>query len=130
MVTFRTDTGAVIGLGGDIVAKAASVDGAAGQVAGTPCLAGPPETAAALADFAHAYGQTTQRLHDDVVALGRLTQATGAEYDAVEAAAAQVDLAERPQAPPSQPGSTPFGPSGPFGPIGPELFGSQGGSDG
>jgi hypothetical protein len=94
MTTYSTDTGRVMALGTSIVTMAGGVDGAASDVAGTPCLAGPPETAAALAAFAQAYGQTTSRLHDDVVALGRLTQAAAAEYDAVEAAATQIGYAE------------------------------------
>lgn len=93
MVTFRTDTSAVVDLGGEVVTMAADVDQAAGDVAGIPCLAGPPATAAALRELAQAYGQTTQRLHDDVVALGLLTQAAGAAYAEVETAAAQLDSA-------------------------------------
>jgi hypothetical protein len=111
MVTYSADTGGIMTLGGDIVGMAARVDGAARDVGGTPCLAGPPETAAALARFARAYGRSTDRLRDDVVALGRLTQAAAAEYDAVETAAAQVDRVA----------GTPSG--GPGG-------GSDGGSDG
>jgi hypothetical protein len=92
--TYSADTGAIVGLGGDIVTMAGDVDKAAAAVSGTPCLAGPPDTSTALADFAKAYGQTTDRLRDDVIALGRLTQAAGAEYDAVETAASQLHRAE------------------------------------
>jgi hypothetical protein len=90
MATYSTDTTAVVDLGGDIVAMAGDVDEAATKVAGISDLADPPDTVAALAGFAKAYGQTTSRLHDDVIALGRLTQAAGAEYDAVETAATQL----------------------------------------
>jgi hypothetical protein len=99
MVTFATEPAAVRGLGSDIVAMASDVDrataavGALGALGATASLDGPPRTAAALADFAEAYGQTTERLRDDVVALGRLTQAVGAEYDAVETAAFRLYLA-------------------------------------
>jgi hypothetical protein len=87
MVTYATDTAAVVALGSDIVAMADGVGGAAAAVGATPSLDGPCGTAGALAAFAEAYGQTAERLRTDVVALGRLTQAVGAEYDAVEASA-------------------------------------------
>jgi hypothetical protein len=128
MVTYRTDTGAVTNLGGGIVSMAGDVDDVVAGVAGIPNVGDPPHTAAALVDFTKAYRQTTERLQADVVALGRLTQAAGAEYAAVEAAAAQVDHAQGPPVPVPSTGAGTRGPGGrprqvpppadPFGPIG------------
>lgn len=90
----RTDTAGVIGLGTDIVGMAGGVDGATAAVGAPHGVEDPPATASALAELMTAYRRSTQRLRDDVVALGRLTQAAGAEYDAVESAAARLHAAE------------------------------------
>ena len=130
MVTISTCPSFVVDLGGQIAAKVTGLDDVVADVAGAPDVGDPPQTAGALVDFLTAYKQTVKRLRDDVVALGRLTQAAGAEYDAVEAAATRVDLAQGPPTTglPSLGGSArgsdrpprrePPSPTGPFGPIG------------
>lgn len=87
VATIQTDPSAVVAMGGRVAGLAAGLRGGAAAV-GRGAVDGPPRTAAALASFARAYAQTVANLHDDVVALGRLTQVAGANYERVEAAAA------------------------------------------
>ena len=86
MASFETRPADVVAMGGRVAALAAGLDGDAAAV-GRDRLDGPPRTAAALARFADAYRTSVANLRDDVVALGRLTQVAGSNYERVEAAA-------------------------------------------
>lgn len=86
------DVAAAMDLGEQIVDIAEHVAEAGMALTADSCglgfLSEPPATGAALTTFAIEYGSGIQRLHDDVVALGRLVQATAMDFEDVDAAAA------------------------------------------
>ena len=82
------DSAAAMELGEQVVAVAADVDDAKSRLAMQSCLAEPPATAAAVRTLITEFSSGIERLSDDVVALGRLVQATAADFEDVDAAAA------------------------------------------
>lgn len=88
MARIETRPADVVAMGARVAALAAGMRGDERAVGDGP-VDGPPRTVAALARFATAYGDTVRNLGDDVVALGRLTQVAGANYERVEACAAR-----------------------------------------
>lgn len=82
------DAAAAMALGAQVVEVAADIDQAGAELTAQSCLGEPSATAAALRTFVTEFGSGIARLHDDVVALGRLVQATAADFEDVDAATA------------------------------------------
>ncbi|HET7488111.1 MAG TPA: hypothetical protein VFJ85_09290 [Acidimicrobiales bacterium] len=88
MVTCEANPTDIVAMGGRI-ANAAGPLGGQGDAVAHATPEAPPATARALEHFAKAYGQTVHNLAVDVIALGRLTQVAGTNYERVEQAAAR-----------------------------------------
>jgi len=72
------------GVGGDVAAVGMGLRSTEGELADANGVAGPSATAAALEMLAAEWSAGAERLADDVIAFGALTQAVGALFQRVD----------------------------------------------